>query len=210
MAGITRTDFTRQYEHVAVIAHGAHPEYRVEFDAPVALTIGGGTTSAVEDAKKIRQGSVVHVNVDGAYEIGGGTGSGVNYPVPCISLKNVADPDVTAGVEGATYRTSTYSAIGGIITAIPCTAGYEIETTEYVGTTFKPGDALIAATGDDIGKVKIATKQPYQASGASEPILGFVSKVPLTATAESNRFGTKPSYDYNRLSFFTNFIPAAN
>lgn len=33
MSAITRTDFTRQYEHVAAIAHGAHPEYRLEFDA---------------------------------------------------------------------------------------------------------------------------------------------------------------------------------
>ena len=212
MSGITRTDFTRQYEHVAVIAHGAHPEYRVEFDAPVAVTVAGGTTSIVDDAKKIRQGSVVSVNAEGKYIIGCGAGSDVNYPIPCISLKNVADPDVTAGVEGATYRTSTYSAIGGIITAIPCTAGYEIETTEYVAGTYTPGDALVPATDTNIGKVTIASTPVFITGGtfSASPILGFVSKVPLTADAASNRFGTKPSYDYNRLSFFTNFIPAAH
>lgn len=180
-------NFTRQYEHVASIAHGAHPEYRLEFDANV---------KDVEASLAIRQGSIVSLDSNGEYVIGCGAGAGVNFPVPCISMKNVADPDVTAGVAGNSYRNSTYSAIGGKITAIPCTGGYEIETTEFVGDTFAPNDGLVPATGADIGKIKIATAQP----GASEPYVGFVSKAVYTAS----------NYNHQRLSFFTNFIPVVH
>ena len=31
----TRTNFERQMDYAAVLAHGAHPRYRVEFDAEV-------------------------------------------------------------------------------------------------------------------------------------------------------------------------------
>lgn len=186
MSAITRTDFTRQYEHVAAIAHGAHPEYRLEFDAFVKN----------EDASKgIYQGSVVSLNADGEYIIGCPAGSEMNFPVPCISMKNIFDPDVTAGVQGKTYQSSTYSAIGGKITAIPCTGGYEIETTEFkTGSAYHPNDALTALTGADIGKIGLATKQP----GDTEPYVGFVSQVPYT---DRNTNGA-------RLSFWTNFIPA--
>ena len=186
MSAITRTDFTRQYEHVAAIAHGAHPEYRLEFDAFVK----NEATS-----KGIYQGSVVSLNADGEYIIGCTAGTGMNFPVPCISMKNIFDPDVTAGVQGKTYQSSTYSAIGGKITAIPCTGGYEIETTEFkTDSTYHPNDALTALTGDDIGKIGLATKQP----GDTEPYVGFVSQVPYT---DRNTNGV-------RLSFWTNFIPA--
>lgn len=187
MANITRTNFTRQYEHVAVIAHGAHPEYRLEFDAKVKDEAA---------SKGIFQGSVVSLDANGEYVIGCGAGTGVNFPVPCISMKNVADPDVSAGIRGTDYRTSVYSAIGGVITAIPCTGGYEIETTEFVQGTYAPNDAIVPATGDDIGKLKIATAQP----GASEPYVGFVSRAPYVAS----------NYNHTRLSFFTNFIPVAH
>lgn len=186
MSAITRTDFTRQYEHVAAIAHGAHPEYRLEFDAFVKNEAA---------SKGIYQGSVVSLNADGEYIIGCTAGTGMNFPVPCISMKNIFDPDVTAGVQGKTYQSSTYSAIGGKITAIPCTGGYEIETTEFkTKSTYHPNDALTALTGDDIGKIGLATKQP----GGTEPYVGFVSQVPYT---DRNTNGA-------RLSFWTNFIPA--
>lgn len=184
---ISRANLPRQYDHIAAIAHGAHPEYRLEFDAFVKD----------EDAsRKIFQGSVVSLNADGQYVLGCGAGTGVNYPVPCISLKNVFDPDVTAGVTGTTYRTTTYSAIGGKITAIPCTGGYEIETTEFVAGTYAPNDALVPATSTDAGKITAATAQP----GASEPYVGFVSRGVYTPKNNPTA----------RLSFFTNFIPVVH
>ena len=202
---ITRTDqLYRQNEHAAVIAHGAHPEYRLEFPAEV-----DGTDA---NFSKIYQGSVVSLNADGKYICGCGVGTGVNYPVPCISLKNVFDPDVTTGKLGTTafvtgssytvlpdYRKSTYSAVGGKITAIPFTGGYEIETTEFdFEAEYAPNDALVAGTGDLLGKVAKATASTADVGTA--PVVGFVSKPMFSVD----------SYQQKRISFWTNFIPASH
>ena len=212
---ITRTDqLARQSEHAGVIAHGAHPEYRLEFPAEVAN---------VATATSIYQGSVVSLNADGQYVLGCDKGSASNFPVPCISMKNVFDPDVATGkvadpvdvevvVDGNTSnvtfynpRKSTFSAVGGIITAIPCTGSYEIETTEFVtGSTYHPNDALIVGStaGVDLGKIDVAPatlKNPY-AAGNTSPVIGFVSKATFTVDA----------YQQKRISFWANFIPAAH
>lgn len=185
---ITRTDFTRQYDHVAVIAHGAHPEYRLEFDAPVDATNGVG----------INQGSVISLNSSGAYILGcPASGTAKNHPVPFISLKNVRDPDVTTGINGSTYLTQTRSAVGGKITAIPCTAGYELETTEFADGTYAVNDGVVAGVGGSpsaTGLLTVATAAP----GTTEVYCGFVS-IPPAAVA---------TYGHSRLSFFTHFIPA--
>lgn len=188
MSKITRSTFDRQYEHIANIRHGvATGPFRVEFPAPV---------KADENAAKIFQGSVVSLDANGEYVAGCPAGSAVNCPVPFISLKNVFDPDVTTGYNSGDNWTkrSTFSAQGGKITAIPATAGYEMETTEFDTTaTYAPNDALVAGTGDNLGKVVKAT------SGlGSESILGFVSLAPST-----DEHGNK------RLAFFTAFVPAA-
>ena len=200
MSKITRADFERQTDHVAVIAHGAHPEYRLEIDAPISIESGASGAA-------IRQGSVVSLNTSGAYVLGIGSasssGSAVNYPVPAISLKNANDPDVTAGTgdlanfgtsSGTDYRKITFAAVGGNITAIPCTGGYEIETTEFdKSATYRPGDALTASAGD----VVLASTPAYATSGSA--IIGFVSHVPqLNKTAGAKVLG-----------FLTSFIPQA-
>lgn len=186
---ITRDSGTQQYEHVAVIAHGAHPEYRLEFDAEVKNEAA---------SKKIRQGSVVSLNADGQYVLGCGAGAGYVFPVPCISMKNIYDPDVMTGRQGIDTQSTHWSPIGGKITAIPCTGSYEIETTEfkaYVGDNpYIPGTGLVPADADDTGLVKVAETLP----GDSVPYLGFVSQAPYKAR----------NYRHNRLSFFANFIPA--
>ena len=204
---ITRTDqLSRQMEHSAVIAHGAHPEYRLEFPAEVDGTVA--------NFDKIYQGSVVSLNASGKYVIGCGAGSDVNYPVPCISLKNVFDPDVTTGklgtsvyvVDGTTsvlpdYRKTTYSAVGGKITAIPCTGGYEIETTEFDDSkTYHPNDVLIPGTtaGVDLGFVTLPASSTVGIGAA--PVVGFVSRATFAVD----------SYQQKRISFWTNFIPATH
>jgi len=210
MAGFTRTNFDQQINHAAVLAHGAHPKYRVEHDGE----LDASTPEKKLANSAIKQGSVVHLDsTTGKYNIGLAAASSINFPVPFISLKNAFDPDVTTGVEGDTQtvqiygstntftfpnpRRSTFSAVGGKITAIPCTAGYEIETTEFVEGTYAINDALTAASSTDIGKLKVATAVPFKASG-SVPILGFVSRVPYTNDA----------YLQKRIGFWTNFIPA--
>lgn len=217
MSGLTRTNFERQIDHAAVLAHGAHPKYRVEHDGEVDVS----TAAKMAANQAIKQGSVVHLDsTTGQYNIGLADADDQNFPVPFISLKNAFDPDVTTGVLGnsqtvnydvvvsgatttssATFynpRRSTYSAVGGKITAIPMTAGYEIETTEFVDGTYAVNDALTAAGSTDIGKVTGATAAPYASDGSSQPILGFVSRVPYTNDA----------YLQKRIGFWTCFIPA--
>lgn len=274
----TRTTLDRQMDHAAVLAHGAHPRYRVEFDAEVDTS----TTAKATANLGIKQGSVVYLDSNtGKYNLGLAASAGQNFPVPIISLKNAFDPDVTTGNEGFSpmpsivagdvayvrmesldtaisttkyyawrttvvptapdtgiryttvevpivdstkvytiaagsatqgdtitayntiavdYRKSTYSAVGGKITGIPCTAGYEIETTEFVPGTYLVNDALTTPTGlgtTNSGKLTKATQAPFKASG-SQPILGFVSRVPYVNKA----------YIQTRIGFWTNFIPA--
>lgn len=182
---ITRAPFTRQYEHVGNIRHGVQTgPWRVEFTAPV---------KNVEASLDICQGSVVSLDADGEFVIGCPAGSGVNRPVPFISMKNIKDPDVTTGIEGRTQRTDTVSAMGGNIIAIPCTSGYELETTEFdIDAVYAPNDGLTASAATP-GLVTRATEAP----GASEVYLGFVSN------------GPRVDYlDNPRLAFFANFIPA--
>lgn len=189
---LNRKPFARQQDHVAVVAHGAHPVNRVEIVAKV---------KDVEESYNITQGSIVSIDEAGEYVIGCGKGTGVNFPVPCIAFKNVADPDVSTGYMGKTHRLTTISAVGGKIVALPCTAGYEIETTEFdPDADYFYNDAITPATGEKIGLITKATAQPFQAGGASEPIIGFVSRKPYDVKAHANR----------RIGFLTNFIPAAH
>lgn len=183
---ITRETHTRQYEHIGNVRHGVQTgPWRIELPAPVkdeAASLG------------ICQGSVVSLNSSGQYVIGCPAGSGINHPVPFISMKNIFDPDVQTGYNGKTQADTTYSAVGGVITAIPCTSGYEMETTEFVATyTFAYNDGVTAATSTNVGKLTVATKAP----GQDEVYLGFVSK--------------PPALDYfnnQRIAFLTSFIPA--
>ena len=131
-----------------------------------------------------------------------------------ISLKNVFDPDVTTGKLGTSvyvvdgtpsvlpdYRKTTYSAVGGKITAIPCTGGYEIETTEFDGSkTYHPNDVLIPGTtaGYDLGFVTLPASSSVGIGAA--PVVGFVSRATFTVD----------SYQQKRISFWTNFIPATH
>lgn len=181
---ITRATFDRQYEHVGNIRHGVQTgPWRVEFDAPV---------KDEENSLKIRQGSVVSLDANGNFVLGCTAGTAANHPVPCISMKNIIDPDVMTGYKGTDQTSRTYSAVGGSITAIPLTSGYEIETTEFDGTGFAPNDGLtVSATA--AGKVTKATKAP----GGSEVYVGFVSKAP-----SRDYFGNQ------RIAFWSSFIPA--
>lgn len=190
---ITRSSSIRQYEHIGNIRHGVQTgPWRVEYDAPLDAT----------NASKVMQGSVVSLNADGKFVPGCAAGSGKNQPVPFISMKNSFDPDVTTGIAGKTQALSTYSAVGDIITAIPCTSGYEIETTEFDTTAeYAYNDGVIPATGDDLGKVTVAAAAP----GTSKPWLGIVSVPP--GKSRNYKEGAPDYLGNQRLAFFTCFIP---
>ena len=81
----TRTNFERQIDHAAVLAHGAHPKYRVECDAEVDAS----TTAKATVNQAIKQGSVVYLDSTlGKYNLGLAAADDQNFPVPFISLKN--------------------------------------------------------------------------------------------------------------------------
>ena len=187
---ITRSAFVdRQMAHIGNVRHGvATGPWRVEFDAKVH----DDTADKDPNCLKIKQGSVVVLNEDGEFELATATNLALktnNCAVPCISLKNVFDADVTTGIETDPKIDKTVSAMGNVISAIPVTSGYELETTEYdtTATAYKPGDLL--TVGAD-GKVTKSTD-------GSGVILGVVSKAPA-----------KDYFNNTRLAFFATFLPA--
>ena len=190
---ITRSAFVdRQMAHIGNVRHGvATGPWRVEFDAKVHDDTG---SDGAKTCLKIKQGSVVVLNKDGEFELATATNLVLktnNCAVPCISLKNVFDADVTTGIETDPKIDKTVSAMGNVITAIPVTSGYELETTEWEGNAadYKPGDLLTVGTD---GKVK----KSASAEG-TDVILGVVSKAPA-----------KDYFNNTRLAFFTTFLPA--
>lgn len=188
---ITRSAFVdRQMAHIGNVRHGvATGPWRVEFDAKVHDDTGA---DGAKTCLKIKQGSVVVLNKDGEFELATATNLVLktnNCAVPCISLKNVFDADVTTGIGADPKIDQTVSAMGSVITAIPVTSGYELETTEYdtAITDYNPGDLLTVGTD---GKVT-------RSSDGSDVILGVVSKAPA-----------KDYFNNTRLAFFTTFLPA--
>ena len=181
---ITRSAFDRQMSHIGNVRHGvATGPWRVEFDAKVA----DGATNL-----KIKQGSVVHLDESGAFTIGVPTKTATSCSVPCISLKNVSDADVTTGMDTTSEPAldKTVSAMGSVITAIPVTSGYELETTEFDAADKDKLKVGTFITADANGKVKACT-------AGTEVIIGVVSKA--------------PALDYlnnTRVAFFATFLPA--
>ena len=186
MAQLTRKEYDRQDAHVANVRHGvATGPWRIDYVGKVKVQ---------DSAYNIKQGSVVSLNADGEFVIGCPAATGINCPVPFISLKNVFDPDVTTGKEGASMATTTYSAMGGNIVAIPTTCGYELETTEFdADATYAINDGVIAATAaGKVGKITVATAAP----GGADSYLGFVSEAPHA-----------DYFKNTRIAFLAHFIP---
>lgn len=180
----------RQFEHVAVVRHGIDTgPGRIE----VVADIKDGT-----EAKRIVQGSVVSRDENGLFVAGAPAGSGVSRPVPMIAKKNGFDNDVTTGEKASSMAYSSYAISGGQMVAIPVTAGYEIETSEFdKDATYKVNDGLVPGTDAKLGLVTVATEGP----GKTQPYIGFVSLTP----AMGNR---KPPYKTKRIAFLACFIPA--
>lgn len=186
---ITRSAFVdRQMAHIGNVRHGvATGPWRVEFDAKVHDDTG---SEGAKTCLKIKQGSVVHLNEFGEFTLGVPTKTSTSCSVPCISLKNVSDADVTTGIGADPKIDQTVSAMGSVITAIPVTSGYELETTEFNAAdkdNLKVGTFI---TADADGKVKACTT-------GTEVIIGVVSKA--------------PALDYlnnTRVAFFATFLPA--
>lgn len=195
MNNITRSTYDRQYEHCGLVRHGVQTgPWRVEFDAPLKRDASGNYL-------KVKQGTVVSLDSNGEYIPGCAAGAtATNHPVPFIALKNVNDPDVMTGYEGKTLADSTISGVGGVITAIPCTSGYEISTTEFdPNLVYAPNDALTAAgaTGTAYnsvtsGGIVYTYYAPANATGAyawknGDNIVYTITRTPTTSNKVFSR-----------------------
>lgn len=168
---------------IGQVVKGAPPSHRLTFKAQ------GESADTV-----INEGSLISLNADGKFVLGCGAGDGLNLPMPMLSGSDSSQNGVV--LYGA-------QAVGGNYLGFVFTGGFEVETTEYVSGTYKPGDALTGATGNDLGKFKLATVKAYATKAlettVAEPIVGIVS----TGIGNADNDGV-----VKVLRFWTVFIPA--
>lgn len=185
---INRT-VSQNYNHICTVVKGALASQRVDYTAEVASGVTG-----------IYQGSLVSLNTSGKFVLGLPEGTGVVYPMPMFSTKNLFDPDVSTGLVDENNKIISTSVVGGTISAYAAIGGMELETTEYDSTaTYTTGSSLVAkvASSAQTGKVTLATTKIY----GNTTIVGIVSRG-VTATPQDGF----PA----RLAFWPVFFPSTH
>lgn len=163
----------QMYDHTLVSVKGPDRLNRLDFSAAPA------------DNSTILPGAVVSIDASSNIVEGCAVGIDANRPMPMFALQGTDDFDANSDVGNIS---------GGVQSALVATGGFEIETTEFVDTTYAPNDLLTAGTAGDLGLVTLATVPPY----GTELVLGCVSKAVAT-----NRDGVSV------LRFWTMFLPAS-
>jgi len=108
----------------------------------------------------IKAGMLMHLNLDGKYEKGI-----TDISMPVFALHNQSDYDVEA---------DTNNVMGEQMAGLLAISGIEIETTEFVPEMdYNLGTQLVAATGDDVGKVAANKGNSYDHN-----VIGVVSRTP--------------------------------
>ena len=179
----------QMYDHKVDVVHGPPTSHRLEYFAK----IGEGET--------YNRGACVSADSNGFIVAGCAAGTVGNRPMPMIALQGSADLDV---------YTDQYNGGDAVGSALACTGGYEVATTEFVKVSegspvaYAVNDLL---TCDASGNF---TKAGVDAGGASVPICGVVS-VATNGIARINALGTKTSsnYDVPLLTFWTAYLPCA-
>jgi hypothetical protein len=151
----------QMFDHELNVVKGWPSPYAVDKTKPIGTLV---------DDEVIFAGRVVQlgsVSPDiGKWLPGCANATGLNAPMPCFAWPNQADFDVSSDVGNIS---------GGNLVALVASGAYEMESTEYMTSTFLPGDALVAentATSADRGKLLKATT--VSASG-TKTIVGIVS-----------------------------------
>ena len=107
-------------------------------------------------------GSLMYLDSNGKFALGASDTS-----VAIFAIQGQNDFDANADVGNIT---------GGIQSGLVALGAYELETTEYVTTdAYVPNTQLVAASGDDLGKVKANAGNTYAAN-----VVGVVSDGALT------------------------------
>lgn len=155
-------------------------DYVAKFNATDLATIG-----------TVYAGRCVHVHTDGTYKYGV---SGAKMPL--FIFQNSDDPDVSndGGIEEADGWVG--SSPTGTMLAFCAAGGWELITTEFVGThsAYTIGDLLVSATGtgSDAGKVNRGGEQ------YTDAVVGHVSRLPA-----------KNAHGKNAVSFWPVYLPAS-
>ena len=133
-------------------------------------------------------GSICYINADGQAVAGLPVATPTNCPVPGV---------VVVGNDQKSVISQKGNIAGGIVTVLPCTGYYRIQTTVFDSSkSYAAGDYLTAttATFDGLSGVGLATKSTNGVY--TDLIIGIVDK-PVVSD----------HFDLPTLSFTCNFIP---
>lgn len=158
-----------QFEHALDVVKGL-TLHKLDFVAPLASSV---------TLDPVYAGRVVHLNSDGAFELGA-----VDMQMPIFLIQSSNSPDVSN--PGGTHYTAGLPNLK--MSGNVATGGFELSSTEFpTGVTFAPGDLLHAPTEAEIvGSDKSAAGKLHKAktwpggSGAlvypKDNICGIVSQ----------------------------------
>lgn len=160
----------QMFDHTLVSVKGAIPTRRLDFAAP---------PKAGED---ILEGMCCSLDAQGELVKGCPVGAVGNKPMPIFVINSQDDFDTNSDVGNIS---------GGVMSGLVGSGAFEVETTEYTGTSaYAPNDLL---QGKADGLVDLLGQLPY----GNLTAVGVVSK-----GVSVNRDGK------NVLSFWTEYIPA--
>lgn len=109
--------------------------------------------SVPEANKPVLEGSVVHVNASGKYELGVGT----TRVMPLFTFQSSDDPDVENDGGDASTDRGVWVPISptGAIMALVAVGAYELVSTSFVADDYDPNDFLTSdLAGVNAGKLK--------------------------------------------------------
>ena len=141
----------QMYDHSCVIVKSVDKLYLTDYAAAPAA------------GQTYRSGAVISLDSSGKFVKGLPVGQQGVRPMPMLAIQ---------GTDNFSANSDVNNISGGVNSGYVCSAGYEIETTEYVPGAYVPNDLLTGATAGDIGKLKKAAVSP----DGLVPVCGVVSK----------------------------------
>lgn len=179
----------QMYDHKVDVVHGPPTNHRLEYFAKIG------------EGEAWNRGACVSADSNGFLVAGCAAGTVGNRPMPMVALQGPLDLDV---------YTDQYSGGTAVGSALVCTGGYEVATTEFVKVS--NGEPVAYAVNDFITSDASGnwTKAGVDAGGKTVPVCGVVS-VATNGAARINALGTKTysNYDIPLLTFWTVYLPCA-
>lgn len=168
------------FDHTVIELSGRDVSYPLDFAAPVNEA----------ETVPVLQGGVCSLNADGKFV----TGLGDGVANAAVDGKTVMGLIAIQGQEEFDVTSDVGNFSGGVQSALVCSGGYEIETTEFVADDYVPNEALTFGVAAERGLI---TKAPAKYSDVN--VIGVVSR-------------KQKNNEYNKsvLAFWTVFCPPVN